>query len=301
MPFQNQLHVDTLLGNISVKYRNAEYIAMDVFPEVPVKKSSDLYRVYDRNFRIPETARNAKAAAREHTFEVSTASYNLERHALKDYVADSDADNYDLADLRADTTEELTDVILRRLEKAVADLFTLTNWSLNVSLAAGAQWTSNTTTSNPIPVWDTGASTIVGNAGIMPNFGILPRDAFVACKSHISVLDRTKYTSAEMTKEMLAGLFDLKELLVPVAQIDTSNLGATQTISNVYGDVSFLGFKPPKAGPKVLSAGYVFRKAMPLVKRYRVEERDADAIEVNMEYVPKVVASLAGYLIRDCV
>lgn len=299
MPFVNQTHVDTLLSNLSIKYRNEEYIAMQVFPEVPVKKTSDLYRVYDRNFRLPDTLRANKGLAREWGFEVSTAGYNLERHSLKDYVSDTDADNYDLADLRAETTEELTDVILRRMEKSVADLFTTTQWSLGVSLAAGAQFSANTTTSNPIPVFDTGAATVIANSGKRPNFGILPVTGYIACKNHISVLDRTKYTTSDMSLVILARLFDLETLLMPQAVVDTSALGVASSISYLFGDIAFLGYKPSNPGPLRASSGYIFRKSIPMTKRWRVEERESDAIEVNMEYQAKVVASLSGYLIND--
>jgi hypothetical protein len=296
MPFANQLHVDTLLSNVSVKYRNQDLIALEVFPEVQVKKTSDLFRVYDRNFRIPETKRANRGVAREHEFEVSTASYNLVRHSLKSYVSDTDAENFDLADLRSDTTEELSDVILRRIELDVANLFTTTNWSLNVSLAAA--FTSNTTTTDPVPYFDTGASVIVANGGMTPNFGILPRDAFVAVKNHISVLDRVKYTSAEVTKNIIASLFGVGQLLVPNAAYDSGNLGATSSVANFYGNISFLGYKPPSAGPLKPSSGYLFRKSIPMVKRWRVEERESECIEVNMEYQARVVASLSGYLIK---
>ena len=82
MPFVNQIHTDKLLSNISVKYHNAEYIGRSVFPELPVQKDSDLYRIFTRNFRIPETQKANKGVAREHDFQVSTASYVLEKHAL---------------------------------------------------------------------------------------------------------------------------------------------------------------------------------------------------------------------------
>lgn len=301
MPKSNQVHVDTLLSNMSVKYRNNLYIAMEVFPELPVKKTSDLFRVYERNFRLPDTIRAKGASSREHDFDVSSAAYNLERHSLKNYVSDTDQDNYDLADLRAEMTEELTDVILRRLEKSVADLFTTTNWSLNVSLAAGANFNANTVTSNPIPVFDTGATTVINNSGLKPNFGILPRDGYIGCKNHQSVLDRVKYTSAEMTEKMLAALLDLEQLLVPLASIDTAAPGATSSISAIFGDNAFLGYKPKSAGPLKASAGYIIRKNIPMVKKWRDEEREAEAIEVNMEYSARIVASLSGYLIRDII
>lgn len=303
-PLANQIHVDQLLSNVSVKYRTSELIAMDVFPEVPVKKTSDLFRVYNRNLRVPETQRANRGEAREHNFEVSTSSYLLQRHSLKDFVSDTDAQNYDLADLRAETVEELTEVILRRLELSVAQLFTTTNWSLNVSLAAGGVWTSNTTTTNPIPLFHTGTSTVLANGSPKPNFGILPRDGYVAAVSHVSILDRLKYTSAEVDAVKLAKLFDLESLLIPAANYDTSVLGAADTTTNFSGffqDMAFLGYKPSSPGPLKPSCGYVFRNSMPMVKRYRVDERESDCIEVNIEYQARVVASLAGYLINNIV
>lgn len=299
MPFSNQLHVDRLLSNISIKYQNAEYIAQSVFPELPVEKESDKYRIFVRNFRIPETKRANKGLAKEHQFEVTTSSYILERHALKDYVSDGDALNYDISNLRADTTEELTDKILARVEKSVAQLFTKTSWSLNVSLAAGGQWTSNTTTTNPIPTMDTAATTVIQNSGYKPNFAIMRRSSFIAAKNHVSVLDRIKYVSADVTLETMKGLFDLPEILLASAVEDTSNLGITESISEIWNDNVFVGYKPARPSPLRPSCGYMFRRNKPMVKRWRVEERESEAIEVNMEYVPKVVASLAGYLIVD--
>lgn len=300
MPFANQIHVDQLLSNVSVKYRNTNLIAMSVFPEVPVKKDSDLFRVYDRDFRLPETRKANKAAANQWFFEVSTSTYVLEDHALKDFVSEDDQDNYDLADLRADTVEELSDKILLRLEKSVADLFTTTNWSLNVSLAAAADWAAqNTTTSDPVAVFDTGATTIIRNSGISPNFAIMPRNAFVGAKNHISVLDRVKYTSGKVTKEILAGLIDVQELLTPNAAYDSSPKGGTASIGSIWGDICFMGYKPDRAGPKAPSSGYIFRKNVPMVRRWQDEEVNAEAIEVRMKYQARVVASLTGFLIKD--
>jgi len=301
MPLQNQIHIDSLLSQVSIKYQPKDFIAMQVFPEVQVKKTSDLFRIYDRNLRVPQTQRASKAEAREHNFEVSSASYLLVRHSLKSLVSDSDAQNYDLADLRAETTEELTNVILRRLELDVANLFTTTGWSLNVSLAASNAFNQNTTVSNPIPVFGTGSSTVIRNAGFKPNFGILPRDAYVACKDHTSVLDRLKYTSAEVDAGKLSALFDLETLLVPVSAYDESNLGATASITSFYGDVAFLGYKPAQPGPLQPSSGYTFRNILPMVKRWREESREGDWIEVNLEYSARIVASLSGYLIKDVI
>ena len=298
MPFQNQIHVDTLLSQISIKYRNQNYVAMELFPELGVKKSSDLYRVYNRNFRIPETNRSSKGVAREHSFEVSSASYTLERHALKEYVSDNDADNYDLADLRSETVEELSDVILRRLEKSVSSLITTTSWSQNLSLAATAAWNA-TTTVDPVAHFDTGTAVVVLNSGSAPNRAALGLGAWHAFKNNFQILDRIKYTSKEVGYNMAAALIGAEKFIVSMGSEDTSNLGAADSISALWNDAVFWGYAPPAPGPLKVSSGYVFRKNIPMVKRYRVEEREADAIEVNMEYQVKVVASLAGFIIKD--
>lgn len=299
----NQVHVDKLLGNISVKYKPQGFIAQDVAPQVTVKETSNFFRVYDRNFRVPETKRANRAESREHNFDVSTASYNLTRHSLKSFVSDTDADNYDLADLRSETTEELTEKILMRHELDTAALFTKTSWSLTVSLAAGATFADNTTTSNPIPIFQTAASTVIANSGMKPNFGILPRAGKIACINHVSVLDRLKYTSAEVDLGKLAALFDLPGgLLSPETAYDTSALGTTQSISSIWdAENAFVGYKPDAPGPLKPSSLYTFKKALPLVKRWRDEARESEVIEVNMEYEVRVVASLSGYLICNIV
>lgn len=296
---KSQLRVDKLLSNISIKYRNDNFIGMEVFPEVPVKKESDLYRVYDRNFRLPQTKRSAKGVAREWGFNVSTATYLLEQHSLVDYVSDRDEENYEIASLRKDTTEELTDKILLRFEKSVADLFTSTSWSNNASLSTAQQWSADTTTSNPIPQMDTATTVILENSGMMANFAVIPYRVAKAAKNHSSIIDRIKYTSAKITVEMLAGLFDMPVILSPKAVIDTSAEGVTSSISALWGDNVFVGYRAESPSIMKPSCGYTFRNNIPMTKRWREESRQSEAIEVNMHYIPKVVASLSGYLLKD--
>lgn len=301
MPKSSNLHVDQLLSNISSKYRNLEYIADKISPMIPVKKTSDLYRVFDRNFRIPETLRANKGKARIHDFEVSTASYQLENHALKEYISDDDLDNYDQADLRVDTTEELTDKILMRHEKSMADLFTKTSWSLNHSLAATAEWSENTTVSNPIVAVNTGLSSVLQNAGVAPNYCVLRYDHLLAAKEHVSVTDRVKYTSREIDANIIASLFGVDEVFISKSALDTSNEGLTSTISYLWQNNAFLGYKPSRPSPRVPSSLYTFAKADPMVRRWRDEEREAEAIEVQKKYQHKIVSSLSGYLITGVV
>jgi hypothetical protein len=204
-----------------------------------------------------------------------------------------------LGSLQADSTENLTQIINRRYEKMTADLFVKANWSLNVSLAAGFQFTVNSVTTDPVPVFDTGATTIISNAGVMPNYAIVPRAAMIAMKNHVSILDRLKYTQGKVTPELLKGLIEMPEMLVPTNVIDTSGPGETPNIVQVWNDFAFMGYKPGSPGIKTVSAGYTFLSSMPRVRSWFDNERNATAVEVEIKAVPKIVASLCGYLIGD--
>lgn len=302
MPLQQTIHRDKLLSNISVRYKATDLIAERMFPIVPVKKDSDEYRIYERNFKIPETKRANKGLANEHSFDVTYSSYQLERHALKDYISDDDVENYDIGSLRADTTEELTDTILRRMESKVANLFTTTSWSNNVSLSSNQVWTAQTSASNPITFVDTATTTIIQESGFTPNYVMMSRAGFVAAKNHTSILDRTKYTGREMSPQILAGLFGVDEVMVANASYDSNARGVSASVGSIFEDnIAFVGYKPSQASPKKASCGYIFKKNAPLVRRWRVEEREAEAIEVQQKYDAKIVASLSGYLIKDTV
>jgi len=298
MPLKSQLHVNKLLSNVSVQYRNEEYIWDKIWAQIPVVKDTDLYRTYDRNFRIPESRRAPKGVAREFTFEFSFSSYALEQHALKDYVGVDEEEQNDQGSLMVDTTESLTDAIYRRIELMTASLFTKTSWSLNVSLAAGAAFSDNTTTSDPVRVYDTGTVTVVANSGKKPNFGFLPLSGFNNVKNHVSVLDRVKYTSAEVSKNMIQALIGLDELLVATAIYDSADEGVAFSGASFFSN-SFIGWKPAGGGGiKTPSCGYTFVGRQPRVRSWVDQERNATAIEVEVKVQPKVVASLTGYLIN---
>ena len=85
---------------------------------------------------------------------------------------------------------------------------------------------------------------------------------------------------------------------VPTAVQDTAAEGVAASISAMWGNSAFLGWKPASPGMKTPSCGYTFIKNAPRVKKWYDDERSADAIEVEVKFQPKVVASLTGYLIK---
>lgn len=296
MPLKSQLHVNQLLSNVSVQFKNEEYIWDKIWPQITVSKDSDLYRVYDRNFKIPQTRRAPKAVARQFEFQFSTASYLLEQHALKDYVGVDEEINNDIGSLKVDTTESLTDAIYRRMELSAAALFTKTTWSLTVSLASGSEWSANTTSTDPVRIVDTAGATVLSNSAKKTNFMILPYIAKLSVKNHQSVLDRVKYTSSEVSDNMIKGLFDMQKMLVPTSIYDTAAEGLAASMGYFWSN-AFVGWAPPSGSVKAPSCGYTFLSSNPRVRSWFEQERNADAVEVEVKYNFKVVSSLTGYLI----
>jgi hypothetical protein len=297
MPAINKIHVDKILTEVSVQYKNNDYIADSIFPKINVKKLSDKYFVFDREFTIPETTRAIGGVAREFDFGLSTNGYVLQKHSLKDIVSDDEIDNYDIATLEADTTEILTDKIKLRKEKIASDMVNATGtWSLQVSLAVA--WTTNSTTSSPFPIINTALAAIPGYGSPKPNFMIMPYKAYLGLKDHVSVLDKIKYTSSDFTVEMLQGLFDIEKIVIPMAVYNTAAPGVTESMSYIWDTFAFIGYKAPRPAPKSVSWAYMFEKKNAVVRKWRDEEREGNVIEVTSHFDPKVICSLCGFLIK---
>jgi hypothetical protein len=91
-------------------------------------------------------------------------------------------------------------------------------------------------------------------------------------------------------------------MLVPTSVQDTAAEGLTPVITPFFADFAFMGWKPAGGGGlKTPSCGYMFEKAGPRVRSWFDNERNATAIEVEVKYQPKVVASLTGYLINNTI
>ena len=86
------------------------------------------------------------------------------------------------------------------------------------------------------------------------------------------------------------------------ASVPFASAKVVASISPFFSDFAFLGWKPAGGGGiKTPSCGYTFLRSTPRVRSWKDEERNATAIEVEIKYQPKVVASLTGYLINNTI
>jgi hypothetical protein len=296
------VHSNQPLTNISIEYRNENYIADQVFPALPVVKSSDLFYIYTTDFRLPATRRAYGSPSNRATWGVSTSTYQLEWHSLNDVVSDKDRENADSPlSLDADTTVFLTDKIqLRKEAQAAAILFTTTTWSNNRSVTATTEsW--HTSGAFPVQAVLSGAGMILGDSGKLPNVGVMGWEAYTIARENTNITGRIQYVErAIVTADILASLFDLNKVYVGTANLDTNQEGLTASAAACWGDDFWMGYIAPTPGRKMASAVYKLTKPQTrVVKKWRNEDVEGDIIEVGEEYQFRAMATSCGWIIKN--
>lgn len=303
VPGIHDVHVDAALSNISIAYRNGTYIAEKVFPVVKVNKQSDKYFIFSKAhwFRDEAGVRAPGARASRVNYSLETALYASIEYAAAKSVPDEIVLNADVPlSPITEATEFVTDKILLRLEKDVADLVT-----------TSSNWTN---TGTPTTVWDNDTSDpvndVVGDGKIQEtvrqaigryaNTAVLGAQVWAALKRHPDILDRVKYTQlGVVTQALVAQLFEVETLLVGTSIINTAQEGAPNSFSDVWGNFAWFGYVPPAAGLMTPAAGYIFAWKERQVNRYREDQEHADVIEALFNWDSKVTSADSGYLLTN--
>lgn len=123
MLVQQDVVVDPVLSNVSVKCSNETFIADQIFPVLKVAKQTGKYYIYDKsNLRVDKTARAAGSAANEIDYSMSLSGvFTCDDHALKGFVADEVQDQAEAAlNPLVDETEVTTEKLMLDREKNAA-------------------------------------------------------------------------------------------------------------------------------------------------------------------------------------
>jgi hypothetical protein len=305
MPDISAVHIDQALTEVSVAYRNTQYVADSVFPVVPVTKQSNKYFIYSKdNFRTLDDARRPGARANEIEWTLSTDTYYCEGHALAQAIPDELRANADQAiDVDVDTTELLTDLVYLQREILVASKATdpavITQ---TATLSGTGQW-SDYTNSDPITAIEDQKATILKQVGHLPNSLLVSYPVFKSLRNHPKIIDRFKYAQVGVVQpDHLKSVFNVDNFYVGSAIKNLAKEGATDNLDYIWGKNALLFYRPPVAGRRTVSLGYQFTMAFSgnsegfIVKRYRDEARTSDVVEVQLYFDAKVVAASAAYL-----
>lgn len=313
-PTSSQVHVDAILTNISVAYmqKQTNFIASRVFPIVPVDKKSDVYYTYTKAdwFRDEAQRRAAGMPSAGGGYGLSTASYMCEKWAFHKDIDDDTRANADAPiNVDREATEYVTGrIALKQEVEFAAAYFGSSIWGTDITPTN--LW-SDFTASDPIGDIDTGKRAILAVTGFEPNKLVVGYDVWMKLKNHPDLIDRVKVSGAKvLTTELVAGLFELDEILVSKAVKATSLEGAaTATFGFVAGKHALLAYAAPTPGLLAPSAGYIMSwkgvsgglgKTIG-TKRIRMEELASDRIEAESAFDMKVVGADLGYFFASVV
>lgn len=313
-PVSSDLHVDTLMTGISIAYKNADYIADQIFPIVPVAKQSDKYVIFDQShwFRDEAKLRATATKSQRGGYTVTNASYFADRYSLAKEVADEQRDNADAPfNLDREATLFVTDKMQLRREVAFAtDFFTTGVWGTDkVGGTDFTQW-SNYAGSTPLADIESFVNTVEGSIGRTPNTWVMGKPVWSQLKWHPDLVDLIKYTQrGQLSTELFASLIEFERVLVGKAIYTTSVEGTAEgsvTYTRIWGKNALALWVPDRAGMTIPAAGYTFvwqrvPNALQYIKRMRDEEREVDIFEGNTYFDQRATGTTSGLFMSQAV
>lgn len=314
-PNPGDLHIDTLLTQVSIAYQNAEYIADQIAPIVPVNKQSDIIPKYDQSHWFRDEARvrppGAMGARGGWTVD-NTNKYFCDRWSYGHEVPDDVRDNADAVyNLDRDSTEFVTDKLQMRREVAFStNLFTTGVWGTDkVGNTDFTQW-SNYAASSPITDIATYVDIIEGLIGRTPNTWVMGKQVWTQLRWHPDLIDLIKYTQkAVISSDLFASLIEFAKVLVGRAIYTTTAEGTAEsavTYSRIWGKNAGMFWVPDRPSLLAPAAAYTFvwqrvPNAIQYVKRMRNEEREIDIIEGNSYFTQVKTGANAGLFMSGAV
>jgi hypothetical protein len=304
-PTPSDAHVDEVLSNLSIAYKNTLYIGESIAPLVRSTKESNKYYIFNKGdmFRSTAEKRAAGTASKRHGFGLSTDTYFCEEIADSAQLEDETRENQDaVLDLEASKVEFATDKVLLRLEQDVASLCTTgTNWGSNYSTPSNL-W-DDYINSDPIDDIEDAIEVVEGGTGQNVNTMIISYDVWKILKHHPQILERLPSTTLKTaTLDTLKAIFEVDRILIGKALLNSAVQGQTDSFARIWtGDV-WVGHVAPTPARNVPSAIYTFvwpqNGLIRGVRTWREEDIHSDIFEAFMRYDVKVTGSDLGYLLE---
>ncbi len=314
-PTGRDLHIDVLLTNLSIAYKNPGYIADEIFPQVGVNKQSNRVPKYDQShwFRSAAKKRAPGTESKRIGLSVDTSdTYYCDRFSLGFEIADEDRDNQDAPfDLDRDAMEFVTDKMFMAREIAfVNDFFTTTKWGQDKTGGVDFTVFSDYAGSDPLGTFTDYRDSVEGKVAVEPNALVLGKLVYSKLKWHPDLIDLIKYTQkGQLTPDLIASLLEFDRLLIGRAIQTTDPEGtpeANVTYSRIWGKHCLMLYVPTRPSLMTPAAGYTFvwqrvANALQYIKRMREEKREVDIIEINSYFDQKITAKNSGLFMSGAV
>lgn len=240
-------HTNKVLSSLATEYAPKGFIGRQLLTNVPTNgEKSGTFRKRDKAMLLREMNVEIGDTGLPHEVEAgySSGSFACENYAASGKVPVTLSSQADIPiNLKMDAVKVAKMRIMLAQERRISDLFqTTSNYaSTNYTTLTGTdQWSDVTSgDSDPIGDIDTYKSTIYASPDAKM-VGWMGYDVWLKLKEHPQILERVKFggSSAQpgmVTKQALAELLGLDDLLVGEVRSTQSNPGATATYARMWG------------------------------------------------------------------
>jgi len=298
-----EVHVSAPLTNIAVKYQDPAFIAEQIFPVVPVAKEADKYYQFGKErLRRVDTLRAIGAKSREVDWAPTTAEYNCEEYALKEFLADRVVNNADVAVQPViNTVQHVTHLVRRDYESRVQALVqstgTITQYATATSIG-GAKWDA-ASGQDPQKDVDNAKTTIRRAIGVQPNTMLLSEPCAQALVRWLKSKNAVTYMEWLRESKLPPRLWEL-DLIIGSTVENTAMEGQAETIADIWGENVLVFYRhngPPSLN--MISLGFTIRQKNFTTKTWYDDEREGNYYQVSTIQTEKVVSASCGFLITD--
>jgi len=317
MPSLQKVHLDKALTEISIGYKNEQYIADKVFLPVSVTKQSDRYYVFGKEaFRQHDDARAPGTEANEINWSLSLDTYFCEGHALRTPIPDEEIQNADdIFNLEADASELVTEGILLNKEISAADtLLDSANYDSELVFTLGGGGTnpvkwSDFDNSDPIMDIAKAKEKIHRKSGLRPNTLVISETVYNVLRIHPKVTKLFSGIAAVSlaTYDQIKMALGVESIVIGSAlKSSATNVGQTDNLNYIWGNSAVLCFVPARPGKKTQSIGYSFMwdkdsNGPVQVRSWYEQGRRSTVVEAERWYSQKMISNVAGFLFSDAV
>jgi hypothetical protein len=244
--------IDPHLTGISLAYQNETLIAEAVLPTVGVSKQEFRWNRYDLRdgFTLPNTLVGRKSEPNKVEFGATEVAGFTKDYGLDDDVPTEDIMNSDVRhDPLAYATLRVTELIeLDREVRVAAKVFDAALYAAGnkQALSGTAQWSDFV---NSDPIGNIHDLALESNAVMMrPNVMVMGSEVWMKFARHPKILEAVKSTGGAINngiaaRSAIAQLFELEEVLVGRARLNTAKKGQPATMSRVWGKSALLFYR----------------------------------------------------------
>ena len=301
-----QGHVDQRLTNLSIQYKQNEFVGHNIFTETPVDKGSDKYLVYSKGNLFQQTDDKLSKNAQANVVQMasSDATYSVNDYGLKGQISSEDIKNADSPlELEADETEVLTSVIA--LKREVRQIAVVNAMSVNTA-SPSTKWTASAGT----PVSD--IEDAIASMFKRANTAIISQPVWDKMKYNADIIAKIGggfVGLKQATTDMIAELFGLDKVIIGSARKDANKMPLDASLSYAWGKSLVLAYVDPRMSKKIATFGRLFAQKLGNGKTVQVRKWDdptigiggSRIIQVEHASVEKVISEDFGYHLSDCI